>query len=192
MTELCKLARQCTTDKALFYTPLYHELLKDRRDIKKVLEFGIGYPATMQNTISRMGLTEYKTGASLYMWREYLPLAEIYALDNKPEIFIHDERIHSFYCDQASEESFRKVIGQIGADFDLIVEDGSHVPEDQIRSVKMLMPILKTDGIYIIEDVNPTPEFMAQLPANAKLKEFCRADLPEGSNTAAVVVIRND
>ena len=190
MTELCELARKWTTDKVIFYTPLYHELLKDRRDIKKVLEVGIGYPETMFRTIGRVGMTQYTTGASLYMWREYFPQAEIYALDNKPEIFINDDRIHSFYCDQTSEESFRQASEKIGKDFDLIVEDGSHVPEDQIRSVKMLLPLLKADGIYIVEDVNPTYEFMEQLPKNAELHKFRREDLPSCSNTAAVVVIR--
>lgn len=190
MTELCQLARKWTTDKAIFYTPMYHELLGERRDIKKVLEFGIGYPATMLHTIGRIGLKQYTTGASLYMWREYFPQAEVYALDNKPEILINEDRIHSFYCDQTSESSFLRAIEKIGEDFDLIVEDGSHDPEDQVRSVKMLLPLLKEGGVYIVEDVNPTSEFMERLPENAELHTFHREDLPTCSNTAAVVVIR--
>lgn len=191
MTELCEIALKYATDKAIFYTPLYHELLKDRRDARKILEFGIGYPDTMLHTIGRIGLKNYTTGASLYMWREYFPQAEIYALDNKPEIFVHDARIHSFYCDQTSDESFRQVTPKIGRDFDLIVEDGSHVLEDQIRSVNMLLPLVKAGGLYIMEDVNPTPEFLSQLPKNAELHTFRREDLESDFNTAAVIVIRN-
>lgn len=192
MTELCELALKYATDKAIFYTPFYHELLKNRRDIKRVLEFGIGYPATMLNTIGRIGLTQYTTGASLFMWQEYLPQAEIYALDNKPEILINEGRIHSFYCDQRSEESFQAAIQEIGSGFDLIIEDGSHEPEDQLRSVRMLLPLLSPGGIYIMEDVSePYDELLARLPSGAELKKFHRRDLPDGSNTAAIVVIRN-
>jgi hypothetical protein len=42
----------------------------------------------------------------------------------------------------------------VGYDFDLIIDDGSHNPDDQILTAKMLMCLLKDDGFYIIEDVH--------------------------------------
>jgi hypothetical protein len=191
MTELCELAIKWTTDKALFYTPFYHELLKDRRDIKKVLEFGIGYPEAMLDSLSRMNQSRYIIGASLFMWQEYFPEAQIYAFDNKPEIFINEGRIKSFYCDQSGKESFKEAINNIGGDFDLIIEDGSHVREHQILSMQMLMPLLKDDGIYIMEDIGkPYEELISQIPYPRELKKFSRTDLPDGQNTAAIVIIR--
>src|SRR5208282_349396 len=104
-TELCKLAVKWCSDKTVTirhdYTPYYHELLRER-DIKKVLEIGIGYPELMD--AHNPG---YKAGASLFMWQEYFPEAEIYALDIKSDILINEGRIKSFLCDQSDEVSLR-------------------------------------------------------------------------------------
>lgn len=153
VTELCEIARKWTTDKALYYTPVYHELLKDRRwTTRKVLEFGIGYPDLMLKPAARIGARYYIAGASLFMWEEYFPKAEIFALDNRHLIFINSGRIHSFYCDQGNESSYGPAIADVGDDFDLIVEDGSHEQEHQLLSLRMLFPLLKKGGIYIMED----------------------------------------
>ena len=39
--------------------------------------------------------------------------------------------------------------------FDIIIEDGSHVLDDQLRAVFTLAPRLKDDGLMIVEDVMP-------------------------------------
>jgi hypothetical protein len=153
MTELCDLARKWTTDKALYYTPLYDSLLRDRRDsVRKVLEFGIGYPELMMQPASRMGARYYIAGASLFMWEEYFPNAEIYALDNRVGVLINSGRIHSFFCDQGSENSYFDVMEDLGENFDLIIDDGSHIRDHQILCAQMLVPLLAPDGIYIMED----------------------------------------
>jgi hypothetical protein len=153
MTELCNLARKWTTDKALYYSPFYHSVFKDRRnEVRKVLEFGIGYPELMMQPASRIGARYYIVGASLFMWEEYFPNAEIYALDNRRSIFINSGRIHSFYCEQSNESSYAEVIEAIGKDFDLIIDDGSHEPEDQILCANMLSSLLGENGIYVMED----------------------------------------
>ena len=38
-------------------------------------------------------------------------------------------------------------------DIDLFIDDGSHVPADQILTAKVFLPLLAKDGIYVIEDV---------------------------------------
>lgn len=196
MTELCQLALRWGSDKAIFYTPYYHRILNERRqEVKRVLEFGIGYPETMMSTLARIGVTEYTTGASLFMWQEYFPNAEIFALDNNREIFVNEGRIRSFYCDQADEASFQEAIVNVGKDFDLIVEDGSHILEHQLRTARLLMPLLKPGGIYIMEDVGPPfKELQDQISYPSELKQFSRDDLNLGKeknkdSTAAVVRI---
>ena len=37
--------------------------------------------------------------------------------------------------------------------FDVIIDDGSHKPSDQIKSFEILWPMLSDGGLYIIEDV---------------------------------------
>lgn len=150
MTDLCALATKYGTDKwnAHHYTPHYHRLFKDRRnEVKKVLEIGIG-DLTMVNPTG----APYVPGASLRMWEEYFPNAEIYALDINPKLLINRGRIHSTFCDQSNIEYLSAVIPWLGKDFDLIVDDGSHLPKDQILTVKTLAPLLAPGGIYVIED----------------------------------------
>jgi hypothetical protein len=150
MTELCELAIKHGTDKWPFhkYTPHYHELFKDwRNDVRKVLEIGIG-DDSMKNTIPN-----YVSGASLRMWHEYFPNADIYGLDNNSNTLITGERIWSFLCDQGDPMQLDGVQVTIGKDFDLIVDDGCHIPEVQILTAKMLVPLLSPDGFYVIEDV---------------------------------------
>lgn len=147
-TPLCDLALKWGTDKAGSheYTEFYYDLFKDKREgVKKVLEIGIGRPESMWKG--------YRTGASLYMWQEFFHNAEIYALDIVKEILINEGRIHSFYCDQSNEESLKEALRLVGNDFDLILDDGSHVPRHQILTAQILSPALSKDGVYIIEDL---------------------------------------
>ena len=188
MTKLCDLARKWTTDKALYYTPFYHSLFKDRRwQVSKVLEFGIGYPEIMRQPASRTGAGWYITGASLFMWQEYFQNAEIYALDNRPGILINTDRIKSFYCDQSDENSYAEAIRQIGTGFDFIIDDGSHVPEDQLLCAKMLVPLLAEGGIYVMEDAPVGDnDFLAKVGHPSQVVDF-----NEGSaDPARLIVIR--
>lgn len=153
MTELCELAVKYGSDKVPVgighnYTPAYHELFKNMRGIKKILEIGIGFPAWMPH------VPNYKTGASLFMWRDYFPEAQIYAADIMSFALVNEDRIRSFQCDQSKEEDLRKLAQQIGDEFDLIIDDGSHVTDHQLLTFKMLNPLLSKDGLYIIEDVS--------------------------------------
>ena len=190
-TELCELAEKHGTDKWFYYTSFYHELLKDRREkVKRVLELGIGSPATMLDSLSRMGITKYKTGASLFLWREYFPNAEIIGLDIDRSVLIHAEGIRSFWCDQRDPLTYPPFPWP----FDFIVEDGLHEKEAQLTAVKTLMPVLAPDGIYVMEDVgylghDERREFLDEIPYPAELKEFHNPAL--GPHIAACIVVRH-
>lgn len=151
-TPLCEIAFRHRADKCPqlrhHYTPYYYELLKDKQQsIKKVLEFGIGYPALMRR------IPQYKKGASLYMWREFFPNAQIYGADIKPETLFQEERISTYLCDERKKEDVEQLIATIGGDIDLVVDDASHFNHDQIFLFQTLMPLLtKQDVIYVIED----------------------------------------
>jgi hypothetical protein len=154
ITELCKLAIKHKTDKvAVFahhYTPIYDGLFKSRRkEVQKVLEFGIGF-----DSYKRMShVPDYKGGGSLRLWEEYFPNATVYGADIVTDSFINEGRIKSFVCDQNDESSLKELALQIGGGFDFIVDDGSHKPENQIRTAKVFLPLLKKGGVYSIEDV---------------------------------------
>ena len=49
-----------------------------------------------------------------------------------------------------------KLIATIGSDIDLVIDDGDHNAKSQLRAFQLLMPLLKKDCIYVIEDImNP-------------------------------------
>lgn len=193
MTELCELAHKWTTDKALYYSAFYHEMFKDRRKkVCKLLEFGIGYPELMLKPAARTGARYYIVGASLFMWEEYFPNASIYAVDIKPEIAINSGRIHSFTADQSSDNSLRELFMCFvveGLKFDIIIDDGSHEPEDQIRTAKICFDfeLLAPDGVYIVEDAPPhDDEFLHFLPGRVTPVDFDE----NPADPARLVVIR--
>ena len=150
------------------YTPYYQELLKDM-DVRKMLEIGIGCPENMGH-VEGYGIVP---GLNLLMWEEYFQDAEIYGLDINPDILVNKGRIRSFQCDQGSEDSLRAATARTGGEFDLIIDDGSHLPEHQVLTAKVLIPlILKPGGIYIIEDVQDPGQVVPHLPYDCEIKEF--------------------
>ena len=155
-TPLCEIGFKYRTDKTPLikqnYTPFYYHLLKDK-PIRKLLEVGVGCPETME-------IRNYRTGASLYMWRDFFPGAQIYGADINAQCIFKDERIETFLCDETKEEDLVNLIKKTGPDIDLFIDDASHLEEHQKYMCQTLMPLLKKDVMYIIEDVNYSPEHL--------------------------------
>ena len=175
-TPLCDLAIKYGTDKCgkHQYTPVYYDLLKDKK-VKRVLEVGV------------FG------GASLRMWAEFFPEAEIIGFDIDPQTFIKEDRITCVQCDQSSVSSICQAVHTVGGEFELIVDDGSHIPEDQIRTAWTLLPYLSPGGIYVIEDVG-AHEFKVFPEAIIKhlpdAFECLVPDLPPGDPEKLIVISR--
>ena len=134
------------------YTDFYSLVFGLRRnEIKTIVECGIGTnnPALK----SSMGV-EGKPGASLRMWREYFPNAQVYGADIDKRILFEEERIKTFYVDQTNPESIKYMWDEIKkANFDVIIDDGLHTSKAAITLFENSFKKLKPNGIYIIEDV---------------------------------------
>jgi hypothetical protein len=129
------------------YSPLYHSILNSyRSQFKNVLEIGIGNKPLMSSLVGN----EYKPGASLYVWRDYFPNAIINGCDILNEVLFDDHRIKTFLIDQSSRESLETLVQST---FDIIIDDGSHVPEHMKLSYEVLWPTIRPGGFYIIEDI---------------------------------------
>jgi hypothetical protein len=91
-------------------------------------------------------------GKSVLLWKEYFKNANIYAVDinNKDHLNLQDEKTFIFHLDATSDE-FKDLIKDFK--FDIIIDDGSHLLDDQIKSFEFLKHCLKENSIYIIEDV---------------------------------------
>ncbi len=163
---LTELAIKYNSDKYFShsYVPFYESLFAGR-NVKRLLEIGIGFKALMQPFVSPDA--EYVHGSSLRMWEEYFPEAEIFACDIREETLINEGRIRSVVCDQSSGASLAGMIVQFCAPnglpvvgFDAILDDGSHRATDQMLTFDCLYPRLNEGGIYIVEDVQE-PERIA-------------------------------
>ena len=155
MDRLSELACKWHTDKRPAlpgapghgYTPYYHRTLMGKH-VHRLLEIGIGSHAVMDPFVE-----DYIPAASLFMWQEYFPGTKIYALDIDPETFVATEEIYSGFVDVSQQLSLEQAASRLGGKFDLIIDDATHDPQDQIRAAKVFMPLLAKDGIYFIEDV---------------------------------------
>ena len=150
MTELCSLAEKYHTDKTPkynhYYTPEYHKILKDKK-YSSMLEIGIGYPELMCKWTNE----NYKSGASLFMWRDYFKDCIIHGADIK-QFNITENNIKIHQCDQSKTDSLENMMNNIG-NVDFIIDDGSHILEHQILTFKTLNKYC--NDIYIIEDIKP-------------------------------------
>lgn len=166
-TRLCELAEKYGTDKVKSiyhdYTPYYSRLLEGR-NVRRVLEVGIGTPVSMT-------YPGYRTGASLKMWSEYFPEARIYGVDLDPQAMFTTDRIITGIADADSVWELQSVAVEFGGDFDLIIDDGSHKPEHQVNAALALVPFLAEGGVFVIEDVKD-PSIVWKLPYTSRIVEF--------------------
>jgi hypothetical protein len=92
-------------------------------------------------------------GASVRTWREYFPNAKIVGADIEPLAQRwRGDRIEIEYMDQSNLEDLNRVAVKHGP-FDIIIEDGSHLWEHQITTLKTLYPHLRPGGLYVVEDL---------------------------------------
>lgn len=138
------------------YAPIYHALFKSLRNQRVgLLEIGIG--TVIQGAYCSMyghDLPGYRPGASLRAWRDYFPRGLIYGIDVQPDTMLHGEsRISTALVDSTDARTVEAYLGGT-APFDIIIDDGAHIPLLQIETLRNFFPGLAPNGLYVIEDVN--------------------------------------
>jgi tRNA G46 methylase TrmB len=137
-TNLSKLAQFYGTDKYEHgYTEIYSRYFDSIRHKKlRILEIGIG------------GGENIKYGGnSLKMWAKYFPKSDILGIDLYDKSLLDYRRIKTYQGNQTDEEFLSQF-----TNLDIIIDDGSHINSDVIRSFEILFPRLKVGGYYCIED----------------------------------------
>lgn len=133
------------------YTEFYHRQFKARKNqLKNILECGIGTNNLDVN--STMGIRG-TPGASLRLWRQYFPKANVVGVDIDGRILFQEERIETFQLDQTDGLSTSALLENLGRNYDLIVDDGLHTFEAGASFFEAASPFLARDGMYVIEDV---------------------------------------
>ena len=93
------------------------------------------------------------SGASLRMWEQYFPEAEIYGVDLDETTKKNEKgRVHIVIGDATSQETFDTLKAETGGAF-IIIDDASHAWGDQRRSFELFWDMVKPGGFYVIEDL---------------------------------------
>lgn len=142
--DLSKLASIFNSDKGVqhHYTKHYQQHFYPlHRKKMNILEIGIG------------GYGNPKAGGqSLRMWKVFFPNSQIYGIDIENKKYHEERRIKTFKGSQIDEEFLRNVAAEIGT-VDIIIDDGSHINDHVIKTFQILFPLMNSNGIYIVEDL---------------------------------------
>lgn len=155
MDILSELANKYKTDKGTIghkyhsYTPLYYEKWKDiRYDVKKIFEIGIGADFPQTDTLH---------ASSLKMMRDFFINSKVYGIDVMGACIKKTNdmnNIEVFLCDGTKKNQLESLIDKIGSDFDIIIDDGNHHTIFQQQTLGYMFKYLKSNGMYIIEDLH--------------------------------------
>jgi len=157
-TSLCELGLKYGADKSPLvahgYTPFYNFLFSNLR--YKDINFG------------EIGIYE---NASMKMWREYFPSANLYGWDCRIEDrledlnrfykkdYVQNAKQHNLkntvydYMNVSSEDSINNALEKTQIKFDVLVDDSDHQFWSQIKLLRNVYKFLKPGGIFIIEDL---------------------------------------
>lgn len=138
---LDRLAVEAGADKSSFYhnyTEVYARYFAPLQEKPiKFLEIGI------------------HQGASVKLWEEYFKNADLHFMDiTLDRVCYTSSRSHYHLCDQENPAELQQFIKKSGGAFDIIIDDGGHKMNQQITSFATLFPVLKSGGIYVIEDLH--------------------------------------
>ena len=100
---------------------------------------------TRRSICCRLG---WELGAALRTWREWFPEARLVGLD--PRRIILDPAIAHCTIVQGNQTDLAALQPLLREyRFRLIIDDGSHHPDDQVQTFQLLFPWLEADSIYI-------------------------------------------
>lgn len=166
------VAGQWDLNKMEHFLPVYEAAFGDRDRPVRVLEIGVNL------------------GGSLQLWRTYFthPDTVIVGIDAESacaQFADQDHGIHVRIGRQQDEDFLQGVLAEFGP-FDIIIDDGSHIPSFTLTSFRRLfLSGLRDHGVYLVEDLHPCyhPQACEPFP---DVPEFAGAN--DGSPTFVEVV----
>lgn len=128
------------SDKWMLYLDVYDRIFAPYREAPvSLLEIGV------------------QNGGSLEIWSKFFPNARKFVgCDIDPECIklnYRDPKIKLVIGNANTDDTEKKIV-KLSRDFDIIIDDGSHISSDIIRSFARYFPYLKDGGIFIAEDLH--------------------------------------
>ena len=146
------------SDKGEYYIDQYIQPIK--RKNTKIISHGYSkfyekYFVELKNNninILEIGSFYGNSSAALFF---YFRNANIYGGDINPDMFKYSsKRVINFFIDSSKKSSIDENIISREVNFDIIIEDASHMLRDQIISLFMLFKILNPGGYFIVEELD--------------------------------------
>jgi len=137
------------------YSHLYKDIFQPYKDACiNYLEIGLGtldpsLPSSFCGIQSHYD--HYQPAGILRVWKEYFSNAKIYGLDIAEDCMISEDRITTFLGD-STDQSFSHSAFQ-NLSFDIILDDGLHTSDAQLKTFNNFFSKVNNNGLYIIEDI---------------------------------------
>ena len=181
------------SDKGEYYIDQYVQPIK-RKNVKikchGYSKFYEKYFFELKNkniNILEIGSFYGNASAALFF---YFRNANIYGGDINPEMFKYfSKRIKSFFVDSSKRSSIDNNILSKETNFDIIIEDASHMLKDQIISLFMLFKVLNPGGYFIVEELDfpETKENMRISQSPPDLKSILKKILKKEDFTSVYI-----
>jgi hypothetical protein len=162
--ELTRLADRYRSDKgtrhsAHGYTRVYERFFgRMRHEALTLVEIGL-LRVDVDARRAHNG-AQVSTGAaasrapSLEMWRAYFRNATIFGFDIDDFSSVRIDRGAIVQGDMGSPADLERLARAIGGPIDILIEDGSHASHHQQIALGTLFPHLRSQGIYVVEDMH--------------------------------------
>lgn len=156
--DLNFLFENFNSDKGKFFIDQYQKPIKRIKEKTNGHEYDTYYEKYFnklkekQIDILEIGSFKGNATAALYF---YFKNAKIISGDIFPDLFRYkSKRINNFFLDNSKEnELIHKLINN-NKKFDIIIEDAGHYLKDQIISLFILFRSLKSNGTFVIEELD--------------------------------------
>jgi len=156
--DLNYLCEYFNSDKGEKFTNQY--IQPSKQDDKKIIAHGYAkiYEKYLKEhkekslNIIELGSFYGNASAAFYF---YFKNSQIYSADINPDMYLYrSKRLINFFTDTSSRSSIERNILKKDIQFDLIIEDASHMLKDQIISLFILFKNLKSGGFFIVEEID--------------------------------------
>ena len=91
-------------------------------------------------------------GDSLRAWKDIFPNCKVIGIDIDPLCKTENLDLNVFIGNQKDTNFLSNIIGEVGLP-DIVIDDGGHKRSEQIETFKYLFPLLNSDALYVIEDL---------------------------------------
>ncbi len=94
-------------------------------------------------------------GGSMQMWRHYFgPSARLFGVDINPNCKQFEEPGVQIFIGDQGDRVFLRSLAATLPPIDILIDDGGHTMQQQIRTFEALFPKVAPNGVYLCEDLH--------------------------------------